>query len=107
MWAGNSGDALALSTSALALARSCGYRAAEAVALRLEGEAGRNAGRTISKCEDAYNNSLAIASELGMQPDEVRAKLALSALYQDAGQFRAAEILHHAAVGMQATIGLL
>jgi hypothetical protein len=61
----------------------------------------------MTKCEDAYNNSLAIASELGMRPDEVRAKLALSALYQDAGRLRCAEALHHAAVGMRATIGLL
>ncbi len=107
MWAGNPGDALALSIKALALARSCGYRAVEAVALRLEGEAGRSAGQIITKCEDAYNNSLAIASELGMRPDEVRAKLALSALYQDAGRLGSAEALHHAAAGMRATIGLL
>lgn len=107
MWAGNSDDALALSTKALALARSCGYRAAEAVALRLEGEAGSSAGQPMTKCEDAYNNSLAIASELGMRPDEVRAKLALSALHQDAGQLRSAEALHHAAAEMRAAIGLL
>jgi class 3 adenylate cyclase/tetratricopeptide (TPR) repeat protein len=107
MWAGNSDDALALSTKAMALARSCGYRAAEAVALRLEGEAGSSAGQTMTKCENAYNNSLAIASELGMRPDEVRAKLALSELYQNAGQLRSAKALQHAAVGMRTTIGLL
>jgi tetratricopeptide (TPR) repeat protein len=106
IWSGSSQEALTLSREALLLARTYGYRAVEAAALRLRGDAGTAAGQSTKDCEEAYIDSLAISAELMLRPDESRAKKALSLLYDHLERKQEAEVFRRSAIQTEGQIGL-